>query len=272
MAVVKLHPPGMGPVEVENAEPKREAALSAVVAGVRKPNAVCTVCGSAYWKQPNRLQKSRFCSRACRAAGRNGGLIQKDELSRLYYDDQRSMQEIAKHFGCSQNKIAYWMTQYGFERRTWSEATYIHRNPEGDPFKVKIPGTPEEWQLFGAGIGLYMGEGTKTGTSVALANTSPSIHRVFLTFLDRICGVSKRQVKAWINVYNDCDVDEAHIWWCDQLGLTLEQFYMPTVRESRGGNYTNKSKYGTLTISFSNSKLKKIIDNWCIDYCSQLSY
>ena len=73
----------------------------------RQPNAICTVCGSAYWRQPNRLAKSRFCSNACKHTCRQK--IDKDELARLYYDEQLSMQQVAERLGCSNGKVAYWM-------------------------------------------------------------------------------------------------------------------------------------------------------------------
>lgn len=233
----------------------------------RKPNAVCAICGRAYWRQPNRLSRSRFCSNVCKAAGRvDGNGLDKSELARLYYDEHLSMQEIADRLGCSANKIVYWMEQYGFERRSWSEATYVQRNPDGDPFKIKMPETPEEWTLFGLGLGIFMGEGAKTGPRVSLANTNPDIHRLFLVFLQDICGVDRSQLKAWLNVYDDRDVRVATEWWCEELGLKTDQFFAPTVRASRGGNYANKSKYGTLSIIFSNTKLKKSIDGWCSEY------
>jgi hypothetical protein len=117
-----------------------------------------------------------------------------------------------------------------------------------------------------------MGEGSKKGVhTVALANTNPAILRIFLTFLDQFCGISRSEVNVWINIFDDCNVEEATQWWADELGLSLGQFYSTTVRQSRDGNYTKKSKYGTLSISFSNTKLKKIIDDWCSTYYDRFS-
>jgi hypothetical protein len=112
-----------------------------------------------------------------------------------------------------------------------------------------------------------MGEGTKKDLHrVTLANTNPAILRIFLVFLEKFCSVSRSQINAWINIFDDYNVEEATRWWANELGLSLEQFYATTVRQSRGGNYTKKSKFGTLTVYFANSKLKKIVDDWCADY------
>ena len=233
----------------------------------RQPNAICTVCGSAYWRPPNRLAKSRFCSNACKHTCRKK--IDKDELARLYYDEQLSMQQVAERLGCSNGKVAYWMDKYNFKRRSWSQATYVYRNPDGDPFQIRKRETAEEWKLFGVGIGIYMGEGSKTGGSVSIANTNPGIHRIFITFLELICGVPREKLGAWLNIYDDCHVELATKWWAKQLNLSLEQFAKPQVRESRGGTHKQKSIYGTLTVRFGNLKLKKIILNWCEEYYQQ---
>ncbi|NJL34414.1 MAG: hypothetical protein HC893_11775 [Chloroflexaceae bacterium] len=66
---------------------------------------------------------------------------------------------------------------------------------------------PAEWKLFGIGIGLYMGEGSKKKPyRVALANTDPVVHRVFIHFLEQFCGVNRAQLSAELNIYAEQDV------------------------------------------------------------------
>src|SRR5579859_2843472 len=135
-----------------------------------------------------------------------GTAIAREVLEQLYYAQRLSMQQIADRLGCSPHKVTYWMHAYGMERRTWSEATYAHCNPDGDPFKVITPVTPQEIELFGLGLGLFMGEGTrKAQHEVTLANASPDIHRIFLAFLGQICGVARSDLRVWINIFDDRD-------------------------------------------------------------------
>lgn len=177
------------------------------------------------------------------------------------------MQQIASQLGCSVNKVVYWMDKYGFDRRNWSEATYVYRNPDGDPFTITLPQTQEEWFLFGLGIGLYVGEGNKTGHNVCLANTDPRVQRAFIDFLGRFCGVQKKQLRAWLNIFDDCNIQSATTWWANELGFAREQFYSPHVRRAKNGSYTNKSVHGTLTVAFGNAKLLNIVNEWCATYC-----
>lgn len=88
-------------------------------------------------------------------------MIPEKILIRLYKKEKKSMQDIAKELGCSVNKVVYWMKRHGIKRRSWSEATYIKRNPKGDPFKFSEPRTVKDHELFGLGLGLYWGEGNK---------------------------------------------------------------------------------------------------------------
>ncbi|MFL5800566.1 MAG: hypothetical protein ACJ8CR_02365 [Roseiflexaceae bacterium] len=237
---------------------------------LHEPNAVCTVCGNSYWVKPSTLAESRFCSRACQDIGRRKGEISKADLARLYYGEKLSMQGIADKLGWRPDKVQYWMDQYGFKRRSWSEATYVKRNPNGDPFEIRMPETVEEWTLFGLGIGLYMGEGSRKSLhQVAMANTNPAILRIFLVFLEKFCGINRSDFKAWINIFDDCDVESAIQWWSAELNLSRRQFYETATRKSRGGSYIKKSEHGTLSISFLNVKLKKIIDGWCSEYYSK---
>lgn len=189
--------------------------------------------------------------------------IAKTTLEQLYVQEKRSMQEIADRMGCSPNKVLYWMNKYGIERRNWSDATYSKLNPSGDPFKIREPQGDAERELFTLGVTLYVGEGTKKSSSVRLANSDPKVIRAFLRFLRETCGVQEKKIKAWLNVFDDVDLNKALAYWRRETGLAGSQFSKSTVRPSRGGNYTNKGEFGTLTIYVSNARLADTIKEWC---------
>lgn len=234
------------------------------------PNLICTVCGKAYWRQTTRIKSSRYCSRACKQLGQENPLT-KESLSKLYYDQKWSMQQIANHYSCSVNKVVYWMNTYHLERRDWSEATYAYKNPDGDPFRIRLPETVEEEKLFALAIGLYLGEGTKKGIhNVAMVNSDPRVLRIFINFLERFCGIARKELHAGLNIFSDCDVEAAIQWWALSLGLEVKQFYVPTVREAKS-DYSKKSEYGTLSLTFSNIKLLEIIKRWCNEYAERFA-
>lgn len=71
------------------------------------------------------------------------------------------MSEIAEQLECSLSRVKYWITRHSIETRSISDAAYIKHNPKGDPFVIKTPQNRFELILYGLGLGLYWGEGTK---------------------------------------------------------------------------------------------------------------
>src|SRR5581483_7922935 len=106
------------------------------------------------------------------------------------YSSGKSMFEIALELNCSVHKVSYWMNKNKFRRRSRSDAAYVKANPVGDPFKIKTNLTIFETKLYGLGLGIYMGEGSKLAYgSVRVSNTNPTILRIFISFLKIICSV-----------------------------------------------------------------------------------
>ena len=187
--------------------------------------------------------------------------VNKALLKELYLGKSLSMMQISKHLGCSHHKVAYWMSEYGIERRNRSQAVYLINNPNGDPFAVKPPRTPNEYILYGLGVGLYWGEGTKSNkNAVRLGNTDPGIIKCYIKFLEKLCGVDKSSLKFGLQIFSDINVETALEYWTSSIGISRSQFYKPVVTKSGSlGTYRNKNLYGVVTINFCNTKLRDIL-------------
>ncbi len=187
--------------------------------------------------------------------------IQKELLEELYVLQNRSMQQIANNLGCSLNRVDYWMRKYGISRRTRSDATYVRRNPGGDPFTVKVNLTSEERELYGMGLGLYWGEGTKASpSSVRLGNSDPGIILKFIEFLEQIYGLSRKNMHFGMQLFTDCSFEEAIDYWTRILEIDRKQFYKP-IRTISGsiGTYRKKNRYGVVTLYYNNKRLRDIL-------------
>lgn len=187
--------------------------------------------------------------------------MQKDILEELYIKQNRSMQQIADATGCSLNRVDYWMKKYDITRRTRSDATYARHNPNGDPFTIKTRFTAKERELYGMGLGLYWGEGTKANpSSVRLGNSDPGIILRFIEFLEHIYGVSRQNMHFGMQLFTDCSFDEAIDYWTSILGVDKKQFYKP-IRTISGsiGTYRKKNQYGVVTLYFNNKRLRDIL-------------
>ncbi len=187
--------------------------------------------------------------------------ITRKQLENLYVEKGMSMMEISKRLGCSHHKVAYWMHEYKINRRSISQAIYLRSNPDGDPFRIKTPETRDELMLFGLGMGLYWGEGTKSNkNSVRLGNTDPEVIKSFISFLVLLCGVDKARLKFGLQIFSDISADSAIKYWLVQLRVDRSQIYKPVVTKSGSlGNYRNKNEYGVVTIYFGNTKLRDIL-------------
>ena len=171
------------------------------------------------------------------------------------------MAEIAKTLNCSQNKIVYWMNKYQVKKRSRREATYVKRNPNGDPFLIKEDLTKEEMFLLGLGIGIYWGKGEKVSVNaIRVANTDPNIIKTFIKFLLEICQLERRKLSYSIVCFNDSDPDEAKIHWAEKLRISEEKFGRIVQIPTQGkGSYKRKSQFGVCTLAVSNPKLKSWI-------------
>jgi len=184
--------------------------------------------------------------------------MNKKTLQDYYLGQKKSMQEIATVYGCSVSKISYWMNRYKISKRSISEAVYVKNNPNGDPFDFTKPESKEDATLYGLGLGLYWGEGTKKdNNTVKLGNSDPELIKYFILFLERIFKIKRDKLKFSILIFNDQNPEEILEYWTSKIGARKDQFYKSTVIDlHRKGTYRVKNKYGVLILYFHNKKLR----------------
>ena len=185
------------------------------------------------------------------------------KIKKLYLIQNKSVSVIAKKMGCSENKVNYWLSKENVKKRSISEAIYIKHNPKGDPFKFIPPVNSEEAKLFGMGLGLYWGEGTKANKStVRLGNSDAELLNVFIKFLITFFKIRKKDLRFHLHIFTDIDMDEAYKYWIKKLKVKKEQFYKPIVTKTgKLGTYRKKSKYGVVTVYYCNKKLRDLLVN-----------
>ncbi len=184
-------------------------------------------------------------------------------LNDLYTTQKKSATEIAALFCCSEHKVYYWLKQYKILRRTISEAVYCKHNPNGDPFIFRAPKSKNEAVLYGLGLGLYWGEGTKSNkNSVRLGNTDPALIAAFIDFLETFFAVERKQLRFGLQLFSDMNPIEAGNYWARKLRVKNTQFYKTICTGAQSiGTYREKTKHGVLTVYFNNTKLR---DKLCL--------
>jgi hypothetical protein len=187
--------------------------------------------------------------------------MDKKLLELWYLRDKKSVHTIAAELNCSDGKINYWMEKHSIPKRSISDAIYTKHNPKGDPFSSRILQTNSDSFLFGLGLGLYWGEGTKMNqTSVRLGNTDPYLVRAFLIFLRKIYGIDESKLRFAIQIFTDRDQKREERFWREFLNVEARQFYKTiNTRSGSIGTYRKKSEHGVLTVYFGNKKLRDIL-------------
>ena len=188
-------------------------------------------------------------------------MICEQQLRNLYQKQGQSMQDIANDLQCSIHKIQYWLHRYDIPRRSISDAIYLKHNPHGDPFKLVSPRTLHEAFLFGLGIGLYWGEGTKSNKyAVRLGNTNPLLIGTFVEFLVTFFGIRRKDLRFGLQIFSDISPEKALDFWRKTLKIPKHQFYRTTITKSGSiGTYRTKCRHGVLTVYYHNKKLRDLI-------------
>lgn len=229
-------------------------------------------CANPYCKnsfQSKISDRKKFCIHKCAISVNNSirtVALPKNELFDLY-NSGLSMTDIAKQLKISTHKVAYWINKHEIKTRNISDAIYIKNNPDGDPFNITSINSNKKVELLALGIGLFLGEGCKTShDKVSFSNSNSIIIKIFLNFLRKICCVRENKIKAELNIFNDRSYEDCLNYWIKVTQIPSDRFYKPQIRESKGGTYKNKSKYGTINVTVNNTKLLKQIKFWCEDY------
>ncbi len=176
-------------------------------------------------------------------------------------NENKSAAQIAGILNIKERKVNSLLRKYKIPKRTISEAIYVLKNPEGDPFNFKKPTSSQQHFLLGLGLGLYWGEGLKVGKNgLRLTNSDPKMILKFIEFLEKLFNVDRNRLRFSLQVFEDVSEKDSLDYWVKRLNVDQKQFYKTVVSKVRGkGTYTNKSKYGVLILYLNNVKLKKLV-------------
>jgi len=114
--------------------------------------------------------------------------------------------------------------------------------------------------LFLIGAGLYWGEGQKGGSSLSVSNTDPDVIKFWLLWLEKCCGVKRRdrKVSIYTHFYSDMDIDKEIEFWRKTLKVERSQFAKSYIKQSKRTDLDQKSfGHGTCRIQVANVKIKQ---------------
>lgn len=101
--------------------------------------------------------------------------------------------------------------------------------------------------LFILGLGIYIGEGSKSNETVRIVNSDPWVIKTGVKWLTQVCKVPIENLVISIHGYPDTDLAEATRFWAEVTGIPPHQFMKPQI-DARLGKSTIKkgrSPFGT---------------------------
>ena len=113
-----------------------------------------------------------------------------------------------------------------------------------------------------AGTILYWAEGTKGPHQVAVANTDPRTHHLFITWIRRYVRVDA-EFRLQPHVHEGNDEDRAKRHWRSVLGLSDSPFYKTFIKPAGNGHRKNTHIHGVCTVRLTKgADAAQTIDAW----------
>lgn len=113
---------------------------------------------------------------------------------------------------------------------------------------VKELGKITKRDLWLLGIGLYLGEGTKSFEFVRIVNSDPQIIKIAIKWFREICGLKDENFNPYIHAYPDNNIKKTISYWSKVTGIGKRQFGKTQI-DLRNHKMAVKRKslpYGTL--------------------------
>lgn len=116
---------------------------------------------------------------------------------------------------------------------------------------IKELGALSKRDLMLLGIGLYMGEGTKSYENIRVINSDPQIIILMIRWLKEACSLKIKNLKLTIHIYPDLDENSVKKYWSKQTGVPLNQFCKTQIDLRADKKFKKKHMlpYGTAHLS-----------------------
>ncbi len=182
--------------------------------------------------------------------------------------DGHSFSHISSELGVAKSTLSLWLRDISFlPNKIMLETTEINARKliktkkidkmwslaKAFDFADKNVGELSDRDLFILGIGIYIGEGSKVGNFVRIANSDPRIIRLSMKWFKKCFGLSDENFRIRIHVYPDNDENKVLNFWVKALNVKREVFY-PSSLDKR----TNKSRKNKNTLPYGTAHLSVV--------------
>lgn len=133
------------------------------------------------------------------------------------------------------------------------------------------------WML---GLGLYIGEGSKSYEIIRIINSNPAVIKMAVCWFKNICGLTTDNITAAIHLYPDNDEKLCLKFWQNVTGLPQSNFRKTQIdyRKDKKAIKNQKLPYGTAHITIISNgnpekgvKLYRKIEGWILGALGQIN-
>lgn len=110
------------------------------------------------------------------------------------------------------------------------------------------------------GLGLYIGEGSKTDGITRIINSDPRVINVVLRWFQLRFGIKNSNLKVQLHIYPDTNIDRAIGYWANMLKIDKKYFSKPIIDSRKNKNVLSAGKlpYGTAHVTVKSLGDKKL--------------
>lgn len=169
---------------------------------------------------------------------------------------------IAPKAGVSKSTVAMWVADIPYTPNAETIARIGRARAASGAAKNKIKresfeharfeaqsdiGEISDRDLFMLGLGLYIGEGTKSTSATCFVNANVATMRLIINWFIRAIGVSSKHIRMRLHLYPDSDLQKCQNYWSSQTGIPQEQFMQPVIDQRLNKKVMKNGKlpYGT---------------------------
>jgi hypothetical protein len=166
------------------------------------------------------------------------GKFQERERARQLRAEAWTLREIADELGVCKSSASVWVRDVEFIPKPRNRG---HAGIKPHPLKVakeaqlercKLEaetwlGRMSERELTMFMLGLYAGEGVKSGDGVSMANTNPILLQLFVIWLRRTFDLDESRLRVTLYLHEGLDLDAAETYWSELLHIPRHQFRKP---------------------------------------------
>lgn len=200
----------------------------------------------------------------------NRGHVEKQERARELRAQAWTLAAIAAELDCAKSSASLWTRGVDFTPKPRSRG---HSSQRPHPLHLQKLAEIEECRLWAAeqigdmsdrdllmaGIGLYAGDGAKTGNEVRFANSNARLVALHCTWLRRFFEPDESRLRVSLYLHRGLDLDAANEFWASVTGIPTDQFYKPYRAEPDVGIRHNKHEHGCAHIRYASVRtLRKV--------------